>query len=340
MPIIHDNIEFHNVAELVSLPHPAGLALYRYPRAVIPHLIDLGQHSAASSDGVELRFRSGVTWLSLTLSARSNYAWVNGATVEVYRGDIPVSNHFIPDGATQTIKLTTPPNLGIVKPESLQFGRYAPDLWRVVCSNTTVIYHGLATGGQPVHPPQPHEKPRQGWLAYGSSITNAMPGYVSHAARHLGVDVLNKGLCGSCFCEPETARYLAQGDDWDIATLELGVNMRSCIEPAEFEKRVRGMLAEFRAVAPTKPVVLITIFPNSDDYARVPGLNAERNQAYRSILRVIHTGSGDRHLHLIEGTDILPSMAGLTGDLIHPSPDGHQLMGFNLAARLRPLLNL
>ncbi|MCG3148618.1 MAG: hypothetical protein PCFJNLEI_02063 [Verrucomicrobiae bacterium] len=92
------------------------------------------------------------------------------------------------------------------------------------------------------------------------------------------------------------------------------------------------------AVAPIKPAILITIFPNSDDAARTLGLCAEHNQAFRTILRRIHADSRDPHLHLIEGTDILPSFAGLSADLIHPSPDGHQLMGFNLAARLRGLI--
>ena len=54
--IIHDNIEFHNVAELVPWEHPSGLALYRYPREVRRHLSTLGHHAAACSDGVELRF--------------------------------------------------------------------------------------------------------------------------------------------------------------------------------------------------------------------------------------------------------------------------------------------
>lgn len=336
---IRDQIEFHNVAELVPMAHPDGLALYRYSRDSISYLSTLGQHAAACSDGVELRFVSGNSWVNLTLSARSHYPWSTGANVSIFRGDIPVADQFIADGATQTLRLSAPPLLCQMGPRAFEDRLFAPDLWRVCVSGATVIYHDIETGGQPVRPPRPDEKHGLRWLAYGSSITNCAPGYVHHAARHIRADVYNKGLCGACACEPETSRFLASCEDWDFATLELGVNMRGSVSNEEFEQRTRGLVNELRKKSASKPIVLITLFPTSEDFLATPDRMTEINCAFRSVLRRVHASSSDPNLHLIEGERILTSYTGLSADLIHPSPNGHHLMGHNLASCLHPILN-
>lgn len=48
--------------------------------------------------------------------------------------------------------------------------------------------------------------------------------YIEQAAMHLGWDVLNKGLSGSCMCEEAIAEGLA-ALDVDVLSLEIGVNM-------------------------------------------------------------------------------------------------------------------
>jgi hypothetical protein len=337
--ITENGIEFHNVAELVPFDHPRGKALYRYPRETIEVLSTLGHHAAACSDGVELRFVTGAHWISLTLSARSNYPFSPGAKVRVYRGDFLVEETDIPDGATKTLKLMEPAGLATLSDEAFAGCRFSRDLWRVQFNSATVIFHDLDTVGEPLRAPNPEEKPQQRWLAYGSSITNSTPGYVAHAARHLGVDVYNKGLSGSCWCEPETASFLAGCEDWDFATLELGLNMRGAFDSDEFEKRARNVVSTLRKAAPDKPIALITIFPNAANYLKEPTDATAKDQSFSEILRKIHQDADDPNLHLIEGADVLTSFAGLSADLIHPSTDGHQLMGANLAKYLRELLN-
>ncbi len=337
---IHDQIEFHNVAELVPMAHPAGLALYRYSREAISHLSPLGHQAGACADGVELRFVTGTSWVNLTLSAISRYPWDAGAKVSIFRGDIPIAEHVIADGATKTIKLEAPAILDKMAPRAFADRLFAQDVWRIVLSGTTIVYHGIETGGQPIRPPRQDEKPALRWLAYGSSITNSVPGYVHHCAHHLRADVFNKGLCGSCACEPETGRFLATCDDWDFATLELGVNIRGQVSTEEFEKRTRGLVRELRKTSPSKPIVLITVFPTSDDFLVEPNGMTEINRAFRDVLHRVHEDSGDPNLHLIEGDRVLTSYTAFSADLLHPSPNGHQLMGCNLAACLRPILNL
>lgn len=334
---IKDNIEFHNVAELVPGPRADGLALYRYHREVISHLTPLGRLAAACSDGVELRFAGATHWINLTLSARSCYPWASGANVEVFRGDMPVASAMIPDGATQTLRLAAPVELAQLGPRAFANGQFGRELWRVFVSGATVSYHGIETAGQPIRPPRSDEKPRLRWLAYGSSITNTTPGYVHHAARVLGADVFNKGLCGACCCEKEIGGFLAQGEDWEFATLELGVNMRGSFSNEDFEERARFLVAELRRAAPSKPVILLTVFPTGDDYLATPTRLTEVNRDFRAILRRLQESARDPHLHLIEGDRILSCFGGLSADLVHPSAYGHQLMGHNLAALLKGL---
>jgi hypothetical protein len=45
-------------------------------------------------------------------------------------------------------------------------------------------------------------------------------------------------------------------------------------------------------------------------------------------------GSGEPNLQPIEGDQVLDRFSGLSADLSHPSPAGHQMMGLNLAALL------
>ena len=89
------------------------------------------------------------------------------------------------------------------------------------------------------------------------------------AAQRLGVDVLDKGLSGSCGAEPAVAEFLVNECEWDFATCEWGVNMRHCVEPDDFRQRVHGCLDHF--VPTGKPVFLITIFPSNADLGLAEG---------------------------------------------------------------------
>lgn len=332
--MIHDQIEFHNVAELATVPGANGLAMYRYPSDLFPALTPQGNHMAATSTGVELRFVSAPSLLALTLSARSNTAFSAGAKVEIFRGDLHIATEMIPDGATRTLKLTTS-ELQPMRAGTFDSWNFAPDLWRVVCSGATVFYHGLNTAGQPCRPPRAGEVPEKRWLAYGSSITYATPGYASHAARHLGVDLINKGLAGSCNCEPELVDYLASLQDWDFATLEICTNMADTFSEAGFEERARYLVTTLRAAAPDKPLVLITMFPTGNYYVQEPNDYTKKGEAFRKILRTVAADLNDPLIHLIEGNQVGTNLSQLSPDLLHPTPDGHQDMGANLAVLLR-----
>ncbi len=338
--MIHKQIEFHNVAELQTRSVSPGLFLSRYPTKVCKTMTQLGQIAARVSSGVELRFVTDAEWANITLSAHNEYPWASNGTIDLYKGDYFCGRHTVPEGQRYTLKLSIPPLLRELTLEAGKDARFSPDVWRLVLGNADFVFHELNNVGRPVRPPQKDEKPALRWLAYGSSITNAAPdGYVQHAARFLGVDLLNKGLCGSCFCEPETARHLAKNEQWDFATLELGVNMRWACTGEDFARRAAEFISIFRRAQPQKPIVLLTMFPNSDDFRKTPTQDTTRNREYRQALRDIVTKAGPRsNLHLIEGDQILTRFTELCSDGVHPAPFGHILMAHNLAPLLQPLL--
>lgn len=334
-PLIHQNIVFHNAGALESLCGMPGLCPVRVPAAVRHRLCGGTRVVSQQSNGVELRFVAPAGKVRLAFAAQDQ-----DVQLHVYRGEFDVSNPTVPAGMQRVITLDPPERFGLTQAAELKSGAFSPDVWRVVISGGVLGFLGLDDFGTPVRPPVAGETPAVRWLAYGSSITQSWAkGYPHQAARRLGVDVLNKGMSGNCHIEPEMADYLAELD-WDIATLELGVNMRVRYTPEEFETRARYLLDRLRAAKPDAPLVLITIFRNLDHFpvATPTPPAAESQAAFDRILRQLHQERNDPNLHLLEGLDLLKDFSGLSADLLHPSDYGHQQMGENLANALRPLL--
>jgi lysophospholipase L1-like esterase len=352
--MIESNIEFHNTVEL----EPAaggGRTLRRFPTSVRNTLNHLGRMVSQDAAGCEIRFVTEAQSFRIALSSQTSCLSpfeLNGQDVVIYKGAYQHSavklepgkiNHFhITDigGPVQTAFLG-------VQPAVRDTPSFPHTVWRILFGRYAATFHELDTFGYPVRAPSETERPRAGrLLCYGSSITNgASPSmyhlcYAQTTARLLGMDLLNQGLSGSCCCEPEVADYLAARDDWDAMTLELGVNMRLSFTPDEFRKRTRYLVEKLIARHPSKPLVLITIFPNAH-HPRLSIADSETQRcqlAFDQILRDLHASLRHPNLHLIEGADVLTDPAGLTKDLIHPGDAGHADMAYNLAARLRPIL--
>lgn len=331
------DLELHNIAELDGAAGHPGPLLRRYPRRVAEAL----ENSALVSEDAalsELRF--------VTLSGRRlsvNLTSINGGDLFVYRGDLLHTHVPLPAGTAfrQIIEFETDPFCNFTA--GVFGGRmFSPDVWRVILDGP-VLLHGIDRMGASIRPPRNDEKPALRWAAYGSSITHGfspvtrMQCYVAQTARRLGVDVINLGLSGSCMCEPAAVEYLASRHDWDFITCEVGVNMRAHYEPDVFAARVRHLAAALLDKHPGKPVVLISPFTSSADFASEPDTAARRTAGYRAALELIASDFAGRGLHLLDGRDILPGLAGLTCDLVHPSTEGHTIMAENLATRLLSL---
>lgn len=327
-------IEFHNVGELEEYESIQGLGMSRFPAKVREVMTERGKFIAMESVGCEIRFYTDSPNVRVHLNAVSG-----DPLVWVYQGDIWNSTFNLEQGKISCLQVTKT-DFSKYNEEYLNKGAFSPEIWRFIIGGGHVAFCGVETFGHPIRPPKPSEKPKKKWLAYGSSITHAdLYGYAHTAARILGVDIFNKGMSGACFCEKETANYLAEECDWDFATLELGVNMRNSVEPAEFAKRSQYIVETFTTQKKGKPVILINTFPNGNDALKIPDKISETQNEYRNIIREIASEMRSKNVHLIEGNEILSDFTMLSVDLVHPTPPGHTLMGQNLAEKLKKIIN-
>ncbi len=352
--MIHGSVELHNVVEL----EPSvlgGQKLSRYPTAIRRVLTPLGQVVSNDSSGCEIRFvtegDSFTIHLSLLPAGLEPYE-VHRCEIAVFNGDFFHSMVRLQPGIVSPVQIHDLVGAGRrlyagLSDKAFSGCAFCPGVWRFQCGHLPVAFHGIDAYGTAVRPPNAGEKPSTRMLCYGSSITHgASPtmhhlSYVYQAGRRLGFDVLNQGLAGSCMCEPEVADYLAARDDWDVITLELGVNMRGGYTPDEFRTRVRYLLEQLIAHHPDKPKFLITIYPNAQSlgFTRSPeDPNTVKQADFDGILEELHAELAHAPLHLIRGADILGPFSGLTRDILHPSDFGHTEMGLQLAQRIAAVL--
>ena len=134
--------------------------------------------------------------------------------------------------------------------------------------------------------------------------------------------------------------YLLDECPYDFITCELGVNMRVRYSPDEFEKRASYVME--RLVQTGKPALIITTFPNcrTSEYTTEPDNPTSASEtAFNQILEKLVKDAACPTVQLVHGFEILDDLHGLGGDLLHPTPYGHAVMGFRLAERLQAFLS-
>ena len=340
--MIVNDVEFHNTGALEEVPGFGANGFMRIPVDVRNQLNERARFVGMDSVGCELRFVTSCPNVDVYFSY-SKPEFAEKAEIRIFKGNFLCSTLQVDQGTTQSIRLTEPPAFNNTTPEAINQGGFASNVWRVCPGRGgTFVFHGVDAHGHDVRPPKPEEKPALKWLAYGSSITNSsLDGYPHFAARLLKIDVQNKGLSGACHCEKAMADWLADTCEWDVISCEMGINMRGFYSPEQFKERVEYLLKTLTTRHPDKPIIAINVFPNclTKGYATKDTEN-ENEIAYNRIVREVAAAIGSKNLHMIEGADILTEFTGLSGDLLHPSNFGHAIMGMNLAAKMRELLDL
>ncbi|OXM87117.1 SGNH/GDSL hydrolase family protein [Paenibacillus rigui] len=336
--MLYNGLYFHNVSELEQRDHGSGVRLQRFPKEVRHQLSEKGRWKAVQSNGCELRFVTEAKHVRVTVASQET----NGR-VFVFRGDFFHSAHTLQAGVVQTLQLDVPERFADVIPERLNNRAFQSNVWRLYFDRFSAVFYEVESFGFEVRAPYPEEMPRLTMLAYGSSITQGAGAlanyncYVQQAARRLEMDVLNLGLSGSCYCEAELADHLAERHDWDIAYLELGVNMRSVFTVEAFKARIHYLLDSMIERHPGKPVFLTTMYPNRGTYCHEEASirpYREHEEQFNDVLRSYCADKQHKQLHLLNGSDIMTDFVSLTSDLIHPSDYGHMLMGEQVARLL------
>lgn len=338
--MIFQNIEFHNVGELRAVPDGRGWRLQRVPENVRLALNEGAQMRVLQPDTCEIRFTAdGPSRVTLSSEGQTK--------VTVFCGLFDTNQRFLIGSQPQTIEIVPPEILAQLDPAYYREMAFSPRVFRLIFGGPPerdpVIFQGIE--GENVAPPAAEELPSLRYLAYGTSITHGFHAegphlsYVSQTARHLGADLINLGVGGSAFCEPEFADYMADRDDWQIATLALSVNMMRGFAIDEFYNRVSYMVNRIAGSDPTRAVACITLYPFFLDFGIVPKDNPLKahSEEYRQALREAVAACPHDNARLIEGPDLLTDISGLTADLLHPGDNGMIEMGRNLAQKLRDL---
>jgi lysophospholipase L1-like esterase len=181
--------------------------------------------------------------------------------------------------------------------------------------------------------PEPDATPAKTLLCYGSSITHgASPvppegTYAAQCARRLGCDLINLGVGGSAQMDGAIADHIASRHDWDLASFEMGINVRQW--PREqFREAVDNFVRTVAAAHPDKFLFCVDLFTNDCDFEPVPTKGVGFREVVADIAGQFDSG---KVIH-VDGRTILEDPAGLYTDLVHPTDDGMQEMGRNLAA--------
>lgn len=329
-----NKVSFNNLGAVETIAGFGENMLVRIPEKVRNQLNNGARFMAKESVGIEIQFVTDAPTIDIYLSVLRP-VFSECGKIRIYKGNFLYKIFELQSGIVHTVRINPPGEFGNVKQNMLYSKGFSPNVWRVVCDRLVVSLHGIDTYGYDIRPPEKNELPPKNWLAYGSSITHSnLDGYPFVAARQLGIQVQNKGLCGSCHIEKEIVDYFFDEVEFDLITCELGVNMRGGFTPEEFEKRARYLVERIKESK--KPAVIITTFPNkkSIEYTDEFTIYTEHELAYNKILIDLVKGAQYPDIHLVHGYDILTDVCGLSADLLHPTSYGHALMGLNLAGIL------
>lgn len=338
--MVYQNMEIHNIGELIPCDNGEGVRWLRVPQNVYDKMeSDSGKRLCRGATGVELRF----VMKSDTVTLRMK---VNEGTgvFHVFRGSIQGGweDHELKQYVTEDVHdfvIQKSGNLPVLRRITEEFHQpFAPEVVRVIFDRGT--YTLLDVIGD-VAPPEKTQLPKKTLLSYGSSITHgsnaidASHTWVSVLAHRLRMDARNLGMAGSCRMEPAIAEYIAKEGElghWDVATLELGINVLDW-EKDKIIDRVSNTIRQVAGRNAGKPVFVISPFYCMDDYAQ-----QGRAEKWRRLIAEVVQKENFANVTYINGLELLGDMSLISADEVHPNIFGVAQIADRLEAVVRKRL--
>lgn len=316
----------------VTQPGELPFRPQRLPERLVPHLNPSAQDVMRLAANTEIRFR-----LEVGARARVVLHAEKHTAVTVFYGDYQgTTAHVIrPD---ETLEIPIEPTARFLEWNGkgvLRRHRFAPELVRVCMMGHRVTV--LDVAGEGIAAPLAEDVPARRHLCCGSSITHGMFGSVPQATYpallgvRLGMDTLNLGLRGGFQAEPEYADYLAERDDWHLATVELSANMAGRDNDYFFE-RARYFCHRLSAADPSRQIFAISLFNHwrdlpADDSDEKVKLGRVKRTLLAQAVREINLPN----LHFVSGPELMPHFHGLSDDQLHLGDEGFIQIADNLA---------
>lgn len=339
--MIYKNIEIHNAAELIQ-NDDGSVSWKRVPSEVHNNMeSSVSDIVVYGSTGVELRFvikgESATIRMSTYFDDQKSFA-----TFHVYRGGIQGGNndhevHRHVTGQTQDFVINSSKNLSRLEEMTRKSGYdWSPEVVRVIFDRGRYKIHDILGD---VEPPSKLQCPSKILLAYGSSITHGSNSidrshsWVSVLGHNLNMDVRNLGMAASCAMEPEMAEYIASEGEkgkWDVATLELGINVLDWDED-KFYDRVENIITQVAGRNLDKKVFVISPFYHcGDDFNE-----ADKAKLWRRIIEEIVSKLNFHNVTYINGLDVIDNMSYMSADEIHPNIYGVQRIADILTMKMK-----
>lgn len=339
--MIYNNIDFHNVAELIPTGH--SYLMQRVSSDVMPYLSEKTQRQIAFfGTGVELRFviNSGTAELKFYIDEErfeglfSNHR----PTVNVFYGEFQ-AGYKTPDivlvPGMNTVTLSIPEELDELKRLYEMSGKkgFDPSVVRLIMPQSLVEF--VSVSGD-ISAPDKSLYPDKTILFYGSSITNgadalSVPAtFAFRTAKQLGCDYLNLGFSGNAKIEPQMAQFIAARNDYDYISVEFGANVYEYSKD-KFYDHVRDFLDIIEKAG--KPIFCTDVFACVSDFFGYSDKSDEMRASVKELC------SGRPLIHHKPGLEMLPMVHGyLDSDGVHPSVEGSEVLTHNYVAALREII--
>jgi lysophospholipase L1-like esterase len=267
----------------------------------------------------------------------SKFAWERGGLLEVFQGCFQSSWHFI--GMTPSEVVVTAPAARIALAQITRKARlpYDANLTRLVLPYRPAL-RLLELEGE-WSPPEPGQVPGRRLLIYGTSLTHGAwsvrptETYAMQLARELGADLVNLGFGGSAYYEPALADHIAAQQDWQTVLLETS-NLAGVVEPDEFRRRLGYFLKTISAAHPDKWIFCTSLFMVSEKFRGLLA-NDDKRRALRQAMEETVAELALPRVRFIPTHQAFRNPAGLSADLVHPSPVGMGEIARRLATIMR-----
>lgn len=336
--MIYKNFDIHNVEEI--LPNEDGsISWKRVPEYVYNALEkEQGKRMSLNSTGVELRF-----------VLKGDKAVIRMCTAEgdglfhVFRGGIQggwVDHevHKLVWTEVEDFVIEKSHNPAMLKTMHQRSGMdWDSEVVRIVFDRGRFKIFDIIGD---IEPPSKEQCPKKTLLAYGSSITHGSNSidmshsWVSVLAHNLRMDARNLGMAGSCAMEPDMIEYIASEGEkghWDMATLELGINVLDW-EEEKIVSRVRNTICQIAGRNPDKSVVVISPFYHcGEDFDK-----KESTDMWRRMIEQIVSELRCPNVTYVNGLDVIGDMCFMSADGVHPNIYGVQQIADRITAVLKP----
>jgi len=326
----YQNVEIHNVSEIFDSEKTSGIGMCRYPLDILDSLNKnaKGMSKMASACEIRAMLKEGGEAKVVLQAIDDN---VVPPIVSVWFGEFCHETILLENEPTEII-IKQPVRIKIMEDIAKKDKHnFDPRLVRIRLPQIHTV-NILSIEGDLSYPKE-NSTPSKTMLSYGSSITHGAScippegTYAAQCANHLGYDLINLGLGGAAQMEMAIADHIVARTDWDIITLEMGINVLGW-EQEKFHQTVDDFVTRIVEAHPNKMIFCIDLFTYYADYIDDP----KNAPGFRNSVKAITNKFNSKNVIHIDGRNLLTKPSGLRTDLVHPSDNGMHEMGMNLAS--------